>query len=87
MGEEEEEQKKILCGGVGGPHTAPSIWDSLRNDDPLALLSLACMLREALKTNGKESYMTKKIEISDVGIPDLKNVLNSLYHLPFMGTS
>ena len=29
-----------------------------------------CMLREALKTNEKESYMTQKIEIRDVGIPD-----------------
>ena len=28
------------------------------------------MFGEALKTNEKESYMTQKIEISDIGIPD-----------------
>ena len=28
------------------------------------------MFGEALKTNEKESYMTHKIEISDIGIPD-----------------
>ena len=39
-GEEEEEQKKIL-------------WDTLRDDEPPALLSLACMFGEALKTNEK----------------------------------
>ena len=29
------------------------------------------MFGEALKTNEKESYMTQKIEISDIGIPDI----------------
>ena len=63
----------------GAPHTAPSMRD---NEPPAllsrfalplcspALLSLACMFGEALKTNEKESYMTQKIEISDIGIPD-----------------
>ena len=37
-------------------------------------------LKEALKTNEKENYMTQKIEIRDVGIPE---VLTSLS--PFMG--
>ena len=59
-GEEEEEQKMILCEGEA-PH---------RDDEPPALLSLACMFGEALKTNEKESYMTQKIEINDIGIPD-----------------
>ena len=40
-------------------------------DEPPALLSLTCVFGEALKTNEKESYMTQKIEISDIGIPDI----------------
>ena len=59
--EEEEEQKNILCGG-GTSH-------GFLYEIP-ALLSLACMLREVIKTNENETYMTQKIKIRDVGIPD-----------------
>ena len=48
-------------GGGGGTHTVPST----RDDEPPALLSLACMFGETLKTNEKESFMTQKI-----GIPE-----------------
>ena len=66
--EGEEEQKTILC--ERGEHLAQlSPWDTLRDDEPPALLSLACMFGEALKTNEKERY-DSKIEISDIGIPD-----------------
>ena len=71
--EEEEKQKTILCGvggGGGGGHPTQLLpWDTLRDDEPPALLSLACMFGEALKTNDKESY-DSKIEVSDIGIPD-----------------
>ena len=46
---------------------------TMRDDEPPALLSLACMLREDLKTNEKESYYSK-IEISDVGT-DLAKII------------
>ena len=39
-------------------------------DEPPTLPSLACMFGGAFKTNEIESYMTQKIEISDIGIPD-----------------
>ena len=66
-GNGEEEQKTILCGrgGGGGHPTQLPLWDTLRDDEPPALLSFG----EALKTNGKESY-DSIIEISDIGIPD-----------------
>ena len=51
------------CGRGGGPYPAPSM-RYLRDDEPPALLSLACMFGEDLKTNEKESYNTQKIEIS-----------------------
>ena len=81
-GNGEEEQKTILCGEGGGVYpTQLPLWDTLRDDEPPALLSLACMFGEALKTNEKESYMTKKIEISDIGIldtlPRLRKVLKA----------
>ena len=59
--EEEEEQNKILCGGGGGQNS--SLRDTLKDDEPPALLSLACMLREALKTSEKEIYMTQKLRL------------------------
>ena len=66
----EEEQKTILCVCVRGGGTQHPLWDTLRDDEPPALLSLACMFGEALKTNEKESYMNQKIKTSDIGIPD-----------------
>ena len=50
-GEEEEEQKMILC-VEGVPYTATSM-RYLRDDEPPAFPSLACMFGEALKTNEK----------------------------------
>ena len=41
----------------------------MRYSEPPALLSLACMFGEALKTSEKESY-DSKIEINDIGIPN-----------------
>ena len=68
MGRRKRNRKRFFVEG-GNPNSSP-LWDTLRDDEPPALLSLACMLREALKTNEKESYTTQTIEISDVGIPD-----------------
>ena len=59
-------------GGGGGTHTAPST----RDDEPPALLSLACMFAETLKTNEKESYMTPKLEFLKVY---LKIILSQFY--------
>ena len=58
--------EKRFC--VQGDSRQLPLWDTLRDDEPPALLSLACMFGEALKTDEKESYMTQKIEISDIGI-------------------
>ena len=62
--------RKRFCveGGGGDPHRSLHKI-LLRDDEPPALLSLACMFEEALKPNEKESY-DSKIEISDIGIPD-----------------
>ena len=62
MGRRKRNRKRFCVDG-GIPHSSP------RDDEPPALLSLACMFGEALKTNEKESYMTKKFDISDVRIP------------------
>ena len=55
--EEEEEQKKILCGGEGGGGAQLPLGDTLRDDEPPAFLSLACMFGEALKKR-----MIKKVD-------------------------
>ena len=68
-GNGEEEQKKILCLG-GLPHS--SLWDTLRDDEPPALLSLACMFGEALKTNEKESWLKKLRLVISPPPPNLK---------------
>ena len=82
-GEEEEEQKNILSGG-GNPTQLP-LCDILIDDRPPALLSLACMFGEALKTNEKESYMTRKLILVTskflISPPPSKKVLNFLYPL------
>ena len=77
-GNGEEDQKNILC--LGGLHTAPSELDTLRDDEPPALLSLACMFGEALKTNEKESYMTQKLRL--VTSPPPPHVKKSPKSLP-----
>ena len=41
----------------------------MRADEPPALLSLACMFGEALKTKEQERY-DSKIEISVIGVSD-----------------
>ena len=71
--------RKRFCVQGGTPHS--SLWDTLRD----ALLSLACTLGEALKTNEKVSYM----EISDVGIPDTPQSKKNRKFLitPSLGTS
>ena len=47
----------------GEPQTARSTWDTLRDDEPPALLSMTCMLREALKTNEKLRLVTSEFLI------------------------
>ena len=46
-GEEEEEQKYIFVWRGASPTRLPQC-DTLRDDEPSALLSLACMLREVI---------------------------------------
>ena len=69
MGRRKRNRKRFCVEGGGGGTQLP-LWDTLRDDEPPALLSLACMFGETVKTNEIESYMTQKIEISDIGIPD-----------------
>ena len=68
----------------GHPHG--SLSDTLRDDEPPALLSLACMLREALKLNEKDSYDSKiEIGMSEFLIafpyPQSKKSFKFLIHL------